>query len=130
VTASARPPFTASARSGLFRLDAAACWAGDDLTVTVTGGERPHIGCVVVARPHPATDDPARTSVTSSVLCFPPHREEPLVRPIAEALARGLGATVVVAAGVHTEGLTPAGVAAYLRLGKRLAERLMRVLTR
>lgn len=130
MTTSAHPPLHASARGGVLRLDATACWAGDDLKVTVTGGERPHIGWVVVARPHPATDDPARTSVSSSALCLPSHREEPLARPIAEALAHGLGATVAVAAGVHTEGLTPAGVTAYLRLGERLAVPLLRVLTR
>ncbi len=130
VTNSGRSPVAVSARSGALRLDAVACWAGEDLTLTVTDGDLPHIGCVVVSRPHAASDDPERTSVTSSVLCFPPHREESLARPIAETLARRLGVTVAVAAGVHTEGLTQAGIAAYLRLGKRLTERLMRVLTR
>ncbi len=121
-------PVRASARRGRFRLDAVACRAGGDLAVVVTGGERPHIGCVVVARPHPAPDDPGRTTVTSSVLAEPPHREEALARPLAEALARALGGTVVVSAGVHTDRLGRRGIAAYLALGEALTERLRQLL--
>ncbi len=125
-----RAAMTVSVRSGSLSLTAVCCRAGADLTVTVTGGDRPHVGCVVVAHPHEATDGSGRTSVTCSVLCNPPHREEPLARPLAETLARELRATVAVTAGVHTDGLTDAGVAAYLRLGERLAERLLRRLDR
>jgi hypothetical protein len=110
---------------GALGLAATACRAGDDLSVTVTGGELPHLGCVVIARPHPAQDDPGRTSVTSSIVAFPPHREEALARPLAERLARDLGGTVVVAAGVHTDGLDEEGIATFLELGDRLADRLL-----
>ena len=109
-------------------LFATACRAGPDLTVTVTGGEAPHVGCIVVAQAHPARDDARRTSVTSSVVAFVTHREEALARPLAERLAERLGGTVVVAAGVHVDRLSREGIAAYLRLGRRLAERLLRVL--
>jgi len=83
---------------------------------------------VVVARAHPATDDPRRTSVTSSVLAIPPHREEALARPLAEALARATGGTVVVAAGVHTDRLGKRGIAAYLAMGEVVLERLLQEL--
>ena len=107
---------------------ATACRAGRDLVVTITGGEAPHVGCVVLARPHPAHDDPERRTVTSSVVSIPPHREEAVARPVAERLATALGGTVVVAAGIHTDGLTPEGIAAYLELGRRLAEELLSAL--
>jgi hypothetical protein len=99
--------------------------AGADLTVTIGGGTRPHVGCVVVAQSHPSTREPGRMRVTSSVLTIPPHREESLARPLAEALACELGTVVTVAAGVHDDDLTPAGVAGYLRLGERLRDKLL-----
>jgi hypothetical protein len=123
-------PLSVEVTDGRFYLAATACRAGRDLAVTVTGGDEPHVGCVVVATPHPAQDDPRRATVTSSVVAFAPHREEALARPLAERLATRLGGTVVVAAGVHADGLTKEGIAAYLRLGARLADRLVRSLAR
>jgi hypothetical protein len=117
-------------RRGALTLRAVACRAGADLTVALTGGDAPHVGCVVVARPHPAGNDADRTTVTSSVLALPPHRDEALARPLAERLAVRLGGTVAVVAGVHTEGLTEEGIAAYLALGSRLADGLARRLGR
>ncbi|HYB22512.1 MAG TPA: hypothetical protein VED41_01860 [Solirubrobacteraceae bacterium] len=109
-------------------LDAVACSAGEDLVVLITGGSRPHVGCVVVARSHPSSARPDRRSVTSSVLAAPPHREEALARPLAELLARTRGGTVIIAAGVHDDNLSPEGIAAYLRLGERLGDALLQAL--
>jgi hypothetical protein len=122
--------FSVRVGAGVFQLSATVCRAGDDLTVTISGGQAPHVGCVVIACPHRSQDDPERTSVTSSVVTIPPHREELLARPLAERLAKSLAATVVVAAGIHTDGLTREGVAAYLRLGRRLTQRLLSALER
>jgi gallate decarboxylase subunit D len=113
-------------QAGGRRLWATATRAGADLVIAVGGGERPHVGCVVVAQSHPAVKDPGRIRVTSSVICIPPHREESLARPLAEALARAFGGIVTVTAGVHDDDLTPAGIATYLRLGDLLRERLLR----
>lgn len=123
-----RAPLIVEVRRGKFGLRAVACRAGADLSVTVTGGDGPHVGCVVLARPHPRVDDPRRSVVTSSVLSVEGHREEALARPLAERLAAALPGTVVVAAGVHTDALTPDGVATYLELGDELAEALLSAL--
>ncbi len=114
-----------AAGRGNRRLLAVACRAGDDLVVTLTGGERPHVGCVVLAQAHPARGEAARVRVTSSVVAIPPHREEALARPLAERLAQTLNATVVVSAGVHDDNLSPEGIADYLRLGEELAAALL-----
>ncbi|MFI5166614.1 MAG: hypothetical protein ACHQQS_08350 [Thermoanaerobaculales bacterium] len=127
----ARQPDVPVARrvsEGDFSLQAVVCPAGDDLVVVVSGGQRPHVGCVVVAYAHPPTADPPDRTVTSSVLATPPHREETLARPLAERLARALGGTVVVAAGVHDDNLSQDGIATYLRLGERLGNDLLHAL--
>lgn len=122
-------PIRVTARSREMRLWAVAVRAGADLVVTVGGGAAPHVGCVVLAQPHASAKEPGRVRVTSSVLSIPPHREEALARPLAEALCRALGGVVTVAAGVHDDNLTPDGIATYLRLGERLRDRMLARLT-
>ena len=106
------------------RLEAWARPVGSDLVVVVGGGELPHVGCVVLTQARPSTADPTRTSVTSSVLTIPPHKEETVARAIAERLARALGCVVVVTAGVHEDGLDTAGADTYIRLAATLGDKL------
>lgn len=117
-------PILVRVASGDHHLLATACFAGDDVVVTIGGGQKPHVGCVVIAQPHPSAADPTLQSCTSSVISIPPHREESIARHVAETLARTLGVVVVVAAGVHSDGLTRGGIATFLRLGRRLAREL------
>jgi len=97
---------------------------GEDLVVAVGGGDRPHVGCIVVAVPVPSKRRPGESSASVSVVTLPPHKEEPIARPIAERLAARLGRVTVVTAGVHEDGLDSNGIAAWLALGARLADEL------
>jgi hypothetical protein len=106
-------------------LDARVQVVGEDLVVAVGGGERPHVGCVVLAQPHPAKGRDAGWSASCSVLTIPPHKEEPIARGIAEKVAASLGQVVVVTAGVHDDDIDAEGIATYLRLGEELAEKLV-----
>jgi hypothetical protein len=94
---------------------------GQDLVVAVGGGERPHVGCVVLAQPAPARSGPAGWTASCSVLTIPPHKEEPIARGVAARLAAECGRVAVVCAGVHDDGLDRQGIEDYLRLGERLA---------
>jgi len=99
---------------------------GEDLVIAVGGGQRPHVGCVVLAQPLPSKVPGRRWSASCSVLTIPPHKEEPIARGIATQLAEALGRVTVVTAGVHDDGLDAEGVATYLRLGRELGEELAR----
>jgi hypothetical protein len=103
---------------------------GEDLVVAVGGGQRPHVGCVVLAQPLPSKQPGKRWSASCSVLTIPPHKEEPIARDIATRLAEALGRVTVVTAGVHDDGLDADGIATYLRLGRTLGEELARRLAR
>jgi len=94
---------------------------GDDVVVAIGGGDRPHVGCVVLAVPSPK-GPVAEHTPSVSVLTIPPHKEEPIARPVAEALCRRLGGATVVTAGVHETGIDRSGIEVYLRLGADLAE--------
>jgi hypothetical protein len=95
---------------------------GEDVVVAVGGGERPHVGCVVLAQPQPRKGGPARWTASCSVLTIPPHKEEPIARGVAARLAERCGRVAVVSAGVHDDGLDRQGIEDYLRLGEELAE--------
>jgi hypothetical protein len=102
---------------------------GEDLVIAVGGGQRPHVGCVVLAQPQPAHAKNGEWSASCSVLTIPPHKEEPIARGIATRLAEELGRVTVVTAGVHDDNLDADGIACYLRLGEELAEALVTHLT-
>ena len=106
-------------------LEARAEILGDDLVVAIGGGNRPHVGCVVLAQPHPARGGPTKWSASCSVLTIPPHKEEPIARGIAEKLAASLGKVAVVTAGVHDDNIDAEGIATYLRLAEELAQKLV-----
>ena len=97
---------------------------GEDLVVAVGGGERPHVGVVVLAQPLPSKKGPGEWSASCSVLTIPPHKEEPIARGIAVNLSKTLGRVTVVTAGVHDDNIDADGIATYLRLGEELAEKL------
>ncbi|MCG6922345.1 MAG: hypothetical protein LJF15_14865 [Acidobacteria bacterium] len=99
---------------------------GEDLVVAVGGGQRFHVGCVVLAQPLPSKVPGKEWSASCSVLTIPPHKEEPIARGIATRLAEVLGRVAVVTAGVHDDNLDADGIACYLRLGHDLAEELAR----
>jgi hypothetical protein len=97
---------------------------GEDLVVAVGGGERPHVGCVVLGQPT-SSKTAGSWSASCSVLTIPPHKEEPIARGIATRLVERLGRVCVVTAGIHDDNLDAAGISDYLRLGEELAEKLV-----
>lgn len=117
-----------NAKSGK-RLQAEITIIGEDLVIVVGGGERPHLGCVVLAQPSPSKGRPGAWSASCSVLTIPPHKEEPIARGIATRVAEELARVTVVTAGIHDDHLDRAGIDDYLRLGEELAESLVEYLT-
>jgi hypothetical protein len=110
------------------RLEAVVQPVGEDLVIAVGGGERPHVGCVVLAQPMASKTRAGEWSASCSVLTIPPHKEEPIARGVAIRLAETLGRVCVVTAGVHDGDLDADGIAVYLRLGEELAEKLISTL--
>jgi hypothetical protein len=95
---------------------------GQDVVVAVGGGQRPHVGCVVLAQPDRSRRRPDGWSASCSVLTIPPHKEEPIARAVAARIASACGRVAVVTAGVHDDNLDRAGIEVYLKLGELLAE--------
>lgn len=115
-----------SAGEGRLRVCLRATEAGEDLVVTIAGGESPHVGSVAVAVPRPSLRDPAVTSATASVITLVGHKDDELAKPIAEFLAARLGRTVVVVAGVHVDRATPDDIERLRDTARELARELCR----
>lgn len=96
----------ASAGQGAFQVWARAWETEDGLVLGLFGGEKTHVGTVVLSVPRPSLSDPAQVSCTSSVLNLVGHKEEDLLRPLAEEAARRLRRPVVAVAGIHVDGAT------------------------
>lgn len=78
---------------------------GSDVVVIVSGGTA-HVGGVVLAHPRPSLADSQATSATSSVLNVSGHKDEFLLRDLAEHIAARTNRNVTCLGGVHYDGLT------------------------
>ncbi|MGE5591991.1 MAG: hypothetical protein ACM3ZA_15455 [Bacillota bacterium] len=97
---------------GRHRLDYTAVATEGGLTVTLTGGDRAHVGAVAVAQPRPSHKDPERTSATTSVIAVLGHQDDEVARPLAHLLAVGTGLPAAASVGIHWDHCTPDDIAA------------------
>jgi len=105
-----------SRSSGPHRITLHAVPMGRDWNVTVTGGERPHLGAVALAVARPSLRDPERPSATVSVLALCGHKEDSLARSAAETIASALGTNAAVSCGIHTDCLSDDDIGVFVRL--------------
>ena len=95
------------------------------LSVNLLGGEVPHIGAVAVGIPRSSLARSARQSASTSVFALVGHKEDEMARSMATELARRLGITSVVVAGVHLERARPADIAVVIRNVDRAVEAVL-----
>ena len=111
-------------------LEARAGKIGEDLLVTVEGGDRPHIGCVVQAVPRPSLSGSGENSATASVLNLTGHKDEFLCRKFAEMFCARLGVTVVCTGGVHIDQITVEQIREMEEMAETLGQELLHQLER
>lgn len=113
---------TAEAGAGRHRVEGHAVATGAGVVLTLTGGDRPHVGAVALGIPRPSQRDPARTSASSSVLTVTGHRDDELAKPLADLAASRLGQ---VAVGVHVEGAAAGDIALLAENAREVAALLL-----
>ena len=102
--------FNISFELSFSRMEIAGAWVGGDLLVQMRGGDKPHIGTVVLAVPRPSLLGNGLPGATSSVINLTGHKDEVLCRNLAEELCRIHGCTVVCTGGFHVDGITEAQI--------------------
>ncbi len=111
-------------------LQVSAAKIGEDILLCVSGGTKPHIGCVVQAVPRMSLSGDGTQSATASVLNLTGHKDEFLCRKLAEIVCGRLGVTVVCTGGFHLDGMTAGQIRELLAVtedvGEKLAEQLLK----
>lgn len=79
---------------------------GEDIAALLYGGDRPHIGCTVLAVPRPSLRGDGLMSCTSSVINLTGHKDEQICRYAAEALCRKYRTAVNCTGGFHFDGIS------------------------
>ncbi len=117
--------FAVSVKQGRFKIKAAIYEMGPDILAAVWGGTYPHIGAVGMAQARQSLRAAEGTSATSSVFTFLGHKEDLLVKPLAEELTRRLGRNSIVTAGIHWDSLSDDEIETVEKLCRRLTERII-----
>lgn len=79
---------------------------GEDLCVSIWGGDAPHVGSTVLALPRPSLTGQG-TSATLSVLNRPGHKDDAIAAAVAKELSSRLNIVVSCTAGIHMDHATP-----------------------
>lgn len=79
---------------------------GEDLSVLLYGGDKPHVGCTVLTVPRPSLRGDGSVSCTSSVINLTGHKDEQICRYAAEALCKRYQAVVSCTGGFHADNIT------------------------
>lgn len=122
--------FTVSAGRGRFRLTALVAAAGNDLVISIIGGDRPHVGAVAAAYNAVSAGNGKRPEVSASVITLPGHREDEIARTAALKLAKRFGVNVAVSAGMHWDVISGKDIDAVLKNADLLYGRIISTLER
>ena len=79
---------------------------GEDKLVVVYGGDKPHIGSVVLSVPRLSLRNDGSISATSSVINVTGHKDEVICRTIAEMIASEYNCIVTCTGGFHVDDIT------------------------
>lgn len=91
------------------RLTAAVLPMGEDLLVSVSGGDAPHIGCAALATLRESLSDPGRQSATVSTLNVVGHKDDAVANRMVLRIAAALGVQVAAVCGIHVNCIADAG---------------------
>ncbi|MDI7276089.1 MAG: hypothetical protein QME94_08920 [Anaerolineae bacterium] len=116
---------TTTAGTGRLRVRGTLVATGAGLVISLTGGERPHVGAVGLGVPHPSRRHPGRTSASSSVLTLSGHRDDELAKPLAEEAARRVGEAAVVVVGLHVDEASAEEIAGLIENARQAFEHLL-----
>ena len=100
------PVWQAQEGEGRCQISLALTDTGNGIHGLLTGGEKPHVGGVVLALPRPSLRG-SGWSTDVFITPVPGHKDVDVARTAADTLARELRCPVVITAGIHSDHLCP-----------------------
>ncbi|GAB6107221.1 isopentenyl-diphosphate Delta-isomerase [Fusibacter bizertensis] len=76
---------------------------GKDISVSIYGGDIPHIGAVAVAVPRESLSGDGSISSSASVICLSGHKEDDIARKVALRISAAWNCTASVSVGIHID---------------------------
>ena len=122
------PPIALTANRGRIELRMVCISLGKDLCITLSGGDREHIGAVALSQPRASLETEGGTSATTSILTLCGHKEDLLARDIASQVAARTGAVTCVACGIHVDQIRPEELADIQEMAGELTRNLLQAL--
>ncbi|MGB9804576.1 hypothetical protein [Desulfofundulus sp.] len=118
-----------AAGKGKHRVELRATLTEEGIMVSLLGGEKPHIGAVVLSIPRPSMAEPGRVSCTSIVVPRLGHKDDELAKPLAEELAKACDQPVVMVAGVHVEKAQAEDIDLLIKNSNEALQHLLKTIT-
>lgn len=107
---------------GKFKVSLQAITSGNDLTVIIGGGEKPHIGSVVIASPNKSNN------VKYTIWTEEGHKDNIVAEDVATELIKNFdfNKNVVVVAGLHIDNATKEDINRLVKNSNILVENLLK----
>lgn len=122
--------FTRRIKRDDYILEAVVTKTREGLTVYLGGGDKPHVGTVVISQPRESLSQDQSMSCTTSVFNLVGHKDDGAARPLAEFLCRELQEVTVVTAGIHLDGASAEQIEDVLVHARKLGGIILRALRR
>ena len=113
-----------------YKVKLVAIKSGEDLTVIISGGEKPHIGTIAVSIPRPSLKDSNKVSASTSVFTLTGHKEDELSKQIAESITKITKKVTVAIVGLHIEKATSKDIECLIQNTQKVVDKLRRKLVK
>jgi hypothetical protein len=110
---------------GKYILEAVVTRTCEGINIYVGGGEKPHIGSIVVSQPRYSLSGDGTISCTTSVFNLVGHKDDIIAIPLAEKLCIKTNQVIAVSAGVHVDNATTEDIKNLKKVGEELIEKIL-----
>ena len=117
-----------TAGQGRYKMEAIATQSEEGLNVYLGGGEKPHIGTIVLCQPRLSIKLDGSLSQTTSVINLLGHKDDGVGVPMAQSLCLALRIPVVVTAGVHISDAKAEEITAMQKVAEEMTSCLLGLL--
>lgn len=116
--------FIETVGEGRHLLEAMVTVTEEGINIYFGGGEKAHIGAIVISQPRLSLTGDGSISCTTSVINLLDHKDDKIAKPLSEELCKEFNQVVVVSAGVHVDNAAVEDLKILLDNGKIMVRRL------
>ena len=98
---------------------------GEDYCVVITGGDKPHIGCITLSCPRNSLKNDNTVSATTSVINVLGHKDDEVGRRVSHRLSAAFNKNVAAVCGIHINNAKADDIKTVLEITDELTERIV-----